>query len=140
MPQLLRDTWEHAGSPLGHNLPPWVRITAVIPLGARLTTPGDQLTIAFTAGPVPLSGLKVLTMGFITPSSIFPIELPRDVSGLTLEPGFVTVEPGRTGGQFTVIRGSEPLESGTYGVALYAEPYDFGSGMEGIASFEVGDG
>jgi hypothetical protein len=130
----LGDTWERAGNPLAPSQHPTVTDAWLVPPGDRLVNPGDQLKIEFTVTTVPPSGLQLLIL-VGAETSLEPATWSEVVGLTVIGPG--KLEAGSTGGQITVVRGSEPLASGTYGVAIVEADHVFGSG-EQIAWFEAG--
>jgi hypothetical protein len=117
---LLRDTWEHAGTavvgppPAGILSVAYAQIVAGSPV---LAVAGEWLTIGFgLSEPAPAPVYVVTVAAVMTAGGWQQLTAP----GLDV-PGYVQVNTGEMNGQFDVIRGSDPLDGGQYGIYLYVQ-------------------
>jgi hypothetical protein len=126
----LGDTWERAGDPTQVD-PPRIGAPRIVPEGARLAGPGDQLTVVFSVENIPPEGAPIHVGWLLPVGGPAPV-----VPGLAFSgPG--RLAPGATTGEITITRGTEPLEPGLYALELLPDGAPYGSGFEQQVWFEV---
>ena len=113
--------------------PPNVGIVYVSPEDARLAKPGDKLTLVYSANFVPATG------GNLVLEALSPAGDVMSPSPALMYPGSVPIAPtggfSRTG-TVTIERGSEPLEQGSWRMALTLTTF---MGGEVYVPFTVAD-
>jgi hypothetical protein len=130
----LDDTWEHVGTSVSQPPPPAGAVNiayAHIVSGTNvLANAGDSLLIDFgliEPAPQPINIQAIAVVQTATEWQM--------VAGPGLDlPGLVQIDTGAQSAQFTVTRGTEPLDPGAYGVALVIESTGV---VGGLVEFQV---